>query len=101
MRASEFAGSFMSTFWKVPRASSYSSCSICAQPSSDSAWVSPGDSFRAFWSAWIAPAWSPSEMRLHPFSMKVEAPMWSACTAGRVPVNSGADASAAGGASCL
>ena len=49
----------------------------------------------------MAPAWSPSEIRLQPFSMNVDAPMWSAWTAGREPVNSGAAASAVEAASCL
>src|SRR2546430_6859003 len=55
----------------------------------------------AFGGAGMAPAGSPSEIRLHPFSMSVDAPMWSAWPAGREPVNSGAAASAVEAASCL
>src|SRR6478609_3963759 len=40
-------------------------------------------------------------MRLHPFSMKVLAPIWSACTTGRWPVNIGAGAVAVSAACCL
>src|SRR4051812_1613149 len=89
MRASALPGSRMSTFWNCISASSYFSWSICAQPSSDSACGSLGASCSALVSESSAPAKSPSEMRLHPFSMKVDAPMWSATT-GRSALKAGA-----------
>src|ERR1035437_3612844 len=93
--ASVFEGSRESTFRNVTSASSYFSPDICAQPSSASLRGSPGESSTAFESAASAPAKSPSERRLHPFSTKVDAPMWSACTAGLPPANGGASDAAA------
>ena len=83
MRASAFCGSRTSTFWKLQQR--VVELVLEHQRPAEQR-LAPADrsatSSSALRSACSAPAWSPSEILLHPFSMNVDAPMWSACTAG-------------------